>query len=848
MGLWDLLCRLWGVINRIYAPLALTNYHNLRYDEENNSEQEVANDEKSYQDLLSKSQKQQHEIRELKDQCSMLQKETDFEVKKMTDQISRTQKEKDCEINELKDQIKELNQTLKDLQQTTTASFTDPQQTTTASFTDPQQTTTASFTDLQQTTTASFTDLQQTTTTSFTDPQQTTTTSSTDPQQTTTTSFKDTQQTTTTSFTDLQQTTTTSFTDLQQTTTINSSDITDDCVSSGTGSKPGSIYLTLHFACQNGNINDVKYLIDTGHDVNQLDKNNMSPILYCSLSHIEPVAKLKLILTKGGNIDDKDSVNRKVLHLACLYGILETVEFILQGIDIHSRGEHNTSPILCCSQSKIEPVAKLKLILTKGGNIDDRDNVNRNILHLACLYGILEAVEFILQQDIDIHSRGEYNTSPILCCSQSKIEPVAKLKLILTKGGNIDDRDNVNRNILHLACLSGILEAVEFILQQCIDIHSRGGDYNMSPILFCSQSKIEPVAKLKLILTKGGNIDDRDNVNRNILHLSCLYSILEAVEFILKQAIDIHSIGQCNKSPILYCSQSKIEPVAKLKLILTKGGNIDDKDNVNRNILHLACLYGIPKAVEFILQQCIDIHSRGGDYNMSPILFCSSSEIEPVAKLKLILTKGGNIDDKDNVNRNILHLACLYGIPKAVEFILQQCIDIHSRGGDYNMSPILFCSSSEIEPVAKLKLILTKGGNIDDKDNVNRNILHLACLSGILETVEFILQQRIDIHSRGDYNMSPILFCSSSKIEPVAKLKLILTKGGNIDDRDSYNNNTLHRACLDGKLETVEYLLGIGIDINSKNKNKKTPLDYCKRSSVQSEEKVKLLQAKKKKK
>ncbi|XP_055957569.1 uncharacterized protein LOC130013096 isoform X2 [Patella vulgata] len=788
--------------------------------------------------------------------------------------------------------------------------------------------------------------------------------------------YNDPQQATTTSFTDTQQTTTTSFTDPQQTTTINLSDKTDDGVSSG--SKPGSIYSTLHSACQYGNINDVKYLIDTGHDVNQLDNNNKSPILYCSVSHIEPVAKLKLILTKGGNIDDRDSVNDNMLHRACLYGILEAVEFILQqGVDIHSRGQYNKSPILCCSESQIEPVAKIKLILTKGGNIDDRTSVNNNMLHRACLCGILEAVEFILEQDIDIHSRGQYNKSPILCCSESQIEPVAKIKLILTKGGNIDDRTSVNNNMLHRACLCGILEAVEFILEQGVDIHSRG-QYNMSPILFCSESKIEPVAKIKLILTKGGNIDDRDSYNDNILHRACLYGILEAVEFILQQDIDIHSRGYNNKSPILYCSESKIEPVAKLKLILTKGGNIDDRTTSNHNMLHLACLYGILEAVEFILEQGVDIHSRG-QYNISPILCCSVSEIEPVAKLKLILTKGGNIDDRDSVNNNMLHRACLYGILEAVEFILEQGVDIHSRGeynispilccseskiepvaklkliltkggniddrtsvnknmlhracshgtleavefilqqgvdihsrGQYNMSPILCCSESQIEPVAKIKLILTKGGNIDDRDSVNDNMLHRACLFGILEAVEFILEQGINIHSRGhnnmspilccssskiepvaklkliltkggniddrnsvndnilhraclygkleavefileqdinihcrgEYNMSPILCCSSSNIEPVAKLKLILTKGGKIDDRDSYNNNILHRACLDGKLETVEYLLGIGIDINSKNKNNQTPLDYCRLPSVQSEEKVKLLQAK----
>ncbi|KAK6192745.1 hypothetical protein SNE40_004167 [Patella caerulea] len=689
-------------------------------------------------------------------------------------------------------------------------------------------------------------DPQQATTTSFTDPQQTTTTSFTDSQQTTTTSFTDLQQTATTSLTDLQQTATTSFTDPQQTAIINSSDKTDDGVSSGTGSEPGSIYSTLHSACEYGNINDVKYLIDTGHDVNRLDNNNMSPILCCGESEIEPVAKLKLILTNGGNINDRDISNSNVLHLACLIGKLESVDFILkQGLDIHSRGgQYNRSPILCCGESKIEPVAKLKLILTNGGNIGDRDSNNNNVLHLACLYGKLESVDFILKQGLDIHSRGgQYNRSPILCCSESEIEPVAKLKLILTNGGNINDRDSSNSNVLHLACLIGKLESVDFILKQGLDIHSRGR-FNRSPILCCGESKIEPVAKLKLILTNGGNIGDRDSNNNNVLHLACLYGKLESVDFILKQGLDIHSRGgQYNRSPILCCSESEIEPVAKLKLILTNGGNINDRDSSNSNVLHLACLIGKLESVDFILKQGLDIHSRG-QYNRSPILYCSSSKIEPVAKLKLILTNGGNINDRDSNNNNVLHWACLFGKLESVDFILKQGLDIHSRGL-FNRSPILCCGESKIEPVAKLKLILTNGGNIGDRDSNNNNVLHLACLYGKLESVDFILKQGLDIHSRGgQYNRSPILCCSESEIEPVAKLKLILTNGGNIGDRDSNNNNVLHLACLYSKLETVDYLLGRGVNINSKNKINQKPLDCCRRSSVQSGEKIKLLEAK----
>ncbi|KAK6180742.1 hypothetical protein SNE40_008737 [Patella caerulea] len=595
-------------------------------------------------------------------------------------------------------------------------------------------------------------------------------------------------------------------------------------------------FLTLDDACLKGDLNNLKDLIESGHDINKKGIVGMTPILYCSRSHIEPVPKIKMILGKSGNIDDRDKGNNNVLHQACTFGSLETVQFLLtQGLDIHSRGFNGRTPILQCCQSEIEPLPKIKLILDKGGNIEDIDEDNNNMLHQACRFGCLETVQFLLTQGLDIHSRRFNGRTPILQCCESQTEPVPKIKLILDKGGNIHDIDKDNDNVLHRACCHGSLETVHFLLTQGLDVHSRGRN-GLTPILQCCESQTEPVPKIKLILDKGGNIEDIAKYNDNVLNLACKYGRLETVQCLLTQGLDIHSRGFNGRTPILMCCQSEIEPLPKIKLILDNGGNIEDIDKKNNNVLHLACRFGSLETVQFLVTQGLDVHSSGFK-GRTPILRCCESQTEPMPKIKLILDKGGNID-KDN--NNVLHLACRFGCLETVQFLLTQGLDIHTRGFN-GRTPILQCCESQTEPVPKIKLILDKGGNIEDIDKDKNNVLHLACRFGCLETVQFLLTQGLDIHSRGFNGRTPILQCCQSEIEPLPKIKLILDKGGNIEDIDIYNNNILHLACTFGSLETVQFLLTQGLDIHSRGFNGRTPILLCCESQTEPVPKIKLI-------
>ena len=59
-------------------------------------------------------------------------------------------------------------------------------------------------------------------------------------------------------------------------------------------------------------------------------------------------------------------------------------------------------------------------------------------------------------------------------------------------------------------------------------------------------------------------------------------------------------------------------------------------------------------------------------------------------------------------------------------------------------------------------------------------------------------------------------------------IEIFLKNGGNLKSYNDYNGwNALHYAVFYRKLDTVKYLISIGIEI-IKSKNNKTPLDLAK--------------------
>ncbi|KAK6192361.1 hypothetical protein SNE40_003839 [Patella caerulea] len=188
--------------------------------------------------------------------------------------------------------------------------------------------------------------------------------------------------------------------------------------------------------------------------------------------------------------------------------------------------------------------------------------------------------------------------------------------------------------------------------------------------------------------------------------------------------------------------------------------------------------------------------------------------------------------------------ACRHGTLDDIKNMVN--IDVNVRD-DEDQTPLFTCCESSVSPVDKIKYLVSHQADINARDSDNDTILHQACYSGTLSTVQYLVDDlHMDVNTTGCYNRTPLFYCCSSSVSPVDKIEYLVSHGADINARDSFNNSTiLYWACYSGTLSTVQYLVDcLHLDLHVKGSDGLTPLDYCRLSSIESKEKVKYIKAK----
>ncbi|KAK6192410.1 hypothetical protein SNE40_003880 [Patella caerulea] len=200
-----------------------------------------------------------------------------------------------------------------------------------------------------------------------------------------------------------------------------------------------------------------------------------------------------------------------------------------------------------------------------------------------------------------------------------------------------------------------------------------------------------------------------------------------------------------------------------------------------------------------------------------------------------------NDEDTRKQQQQQLFKACRHGTLYDIKNMVN--IDVNVRDV-FDLTPLFTCCMSSVSPVDKIKYLVSHGADINARDKYNNTILHHACYSGTLSTVQYLVDDlHMDVNTT-DYNsQTPLFTCCISSVSTVDKIKYLVSHGADINARDSiYNDTILHWACLHGTLSSVQYLVDcLHLDVHVKDKYGNTLLDCCRLSPIESKEKIKYI-------
>ncbi|KAJ6241029.1 ankyrin repeat and protein kinase domain-containing protein [Anaeramoeba flamelloides] len=446
---------------------------------------------------------------------------------------------------------------------------------------------------------------------------------------------------------------------------------------------------------------------------------------------------IKLLIKKGCPIDQQTSLQSTALHLAIEHDQTECqTELLTMGSDPCLANNKGETALHLCIRKKNSELFPLLADFQK--------------LHFySNIEGQIPLTQ--LSKDNDLKNIKKY------------LEAIKDSKL---RSRILNTTDSRGMNALHYFSQKGSLKGIVLItkyginieaqtgdLQQSIHLAARNGHTNIIKYFIRDQTHEEKHDQKKEEKTK------TQSAPKNILNsLTCE-----------------------NKTPLMCAAESQKEDV--LKLLIKLGAKLGIEDNKGANIMHYLAKNGDLATIQRIYKLKPGLVSATDNNNKTPLIYSVKHGKELVANW-LSQKKGAKTADYSQ--RNVLHIAAIYG---------------HSN---------------------ILKNLLERAFKVDPRTDNGETPLHLSCKYGHFECVKILIQYKANLNAETSLLWTPIHLVTKSQSLKIAQY--LVEKGCDVHTKTGYESNVVHHVCQEGNNELLKFFIKCGGDINAQNNGKASPL------------------------
>ena len=549
----------------------------------------------------------------------------------------------------------------------------------------------------------------------------------------------------------------------------------------------------LHVACDGGSIAIVTQLV-VNHtcDIESRGAKGMTPLMRSALHGHRDI--FDLLVSKGCDVD-KNMNN--ILHVTCSGGHVDMVKYVLKTlkVDIESRSKQEMTPIMIAAHRGHLEV--LIFLANSGSNLTVTVSDKYNILHLACFGGHVHVVKHILDKMLtDIESKADTGWTPVMCAVRNS--QISVVEFLVGRGCNLHRTDDFKNTLLHIACMSDNVDMIKYILTLAkIGKDSRGA-YEWTPVM--TAASFGHMSVVKYLVSIRCDLSTQDSQGNNILHAACMSGKVDIVRYIISQInIEKDSRGAHKQTPLM--TAVSFGHMTVVKYLVSIGCDLSVHDNEGNNILHVACRGGNVDMVKYIFTQMKTEKESRGAFGWTPIMTAASGGY--ISVVKYLVSMGCKLSVVDYHGNNILHLTCRRGNVDMVKYIVSQTGIRKDSTGEYSRTPLM--SAASFGNMAVVKFLVSSGCKLLTLDSRRNNILHIACISGNVDTVKYIFSlSKIGKESRGAFGRTPLMAAAS--LGRMAVFKYLVSKGCSLSKRDSHGNSILHIACMSGNVDFVQFV------------------------------------------
>ncbi|KAJ5094789.1 hypothetical protein N7456_010650 [Penicillium angulare] len=422
----------------------------------------------------------------------------------------------------------------------------------------------------------------------------------------------------------------------------------------------------LLVACERGDDNLVKLLLECGANPATPDDENRSPI-WCAAQNGHSKV-VRLLIDYGSNITARNSRGWTPLNIASDRGHFDTVTILLEsGADFSVRQDDRMSPLYCASLNNHFRVAKL--LIDKGADHEAQHTNGWTPLNIAASKGYIDLVELLIQNGADINLGNIDKRSPIHSALLNGHLEVTKM--LLQNGAAIEVRDFQQFTPLGLAAMKSHREIVEILLKKGANPNVQGPDKRTPLYYAADHGNLDMV---KLLVEAGADISIRQREGMAPIYGASFQNHRDVVEYLIEKGADFKSPYINKWTPVNVASDQGHTDM--VRLLLDHGADMKIVNYNGSKPLLTASRNGHLEVVKLLLSRGANI-SDINDHGWMPLHAAAAGGHFEVCRFLLESQASANIGNKDDWTP--LHEACHYGHRDVCTLLLENGADATSQ-------------------------------------------------------------------------------------------------------------------------------------------------------------------------
>ncbi|HAX85752.1 MAG TPA: ankryin [Cyanobacteria bacterium UBA11370] len=281
-------------------------------------------------------------------------------------------------------------------------------------------------------------------------------------------------------------------------------------------------------------------------------------------------------LSKGGDINDKDSKGWSLLHQAVQKNKPDIVELLIdKGIDINGKDNEGKTPLHRVSSQEVA-----EKLIAKGADINAEDNTGATPLSVAFRNSDIDVTSLLITRGArlsnqEVKAKDDQGITLLHLVINNKNNQSAKL--LIAKGADINAKDNNGNTPLCNVAERGNKEVAQLLITKGADVNVKD-NYGDTPLLKAASSNKEVA---QLLIAEGADINVKSNGGYTPLLRAVEYNNNELAKLLIAKGADINVKSDYGYTygytPLLRAVQNNNNEIAKL--LIAKGADV----NANKN-------------------------------------------------------------------------------------------------------------------------------------------------------------------------------------------------------------------------------------------------------------------------